>query len=368
MKREEWHIKDFTMCFSAQAHDFLFEEMIFKDYVPGNRERLLISVDGRLSEYTLTDSLPGLHQEGDAILMKKAGEIIQALESKMLDLENTSLITPITPEALERVYAHLAEVLRLYGQIDIWYTEGLYNSDGSLKPGREEVVKIVETSKNRLRGGLIDETFFGEEGYFQRFVRALSDQFGISRKDVLQYSKQGLLSLIIDGQRLAEEEITARKKAYAFLGDGTTCTLLTGGAAEKFYEDFCQAEEGANDILTLSGSVAYRAGVVKGEAMVLVANQEISLEEAEESLQSATGKILVTTIADARMDVQYQKAKALVTEVGGLLSHAAIVAREFKIPCVVGVKNATQIIKSGDVVEVDAESGVVRILDKIEGV
>lgn len=54
------------------------------------------------------------------------------------------------------------------------------------------------------------------------------------------------------------------------------------------------------------------------------------------------------------------KAAALVTDEGGMLSHAAIISRELKIPCVVGTHTATSNFKDGDLIEVDADKGVVR--------
>jgi len=59
-----------------------------------------------------------------------------------------------------------------------------------------------------------------------------------------------------------------------------------------------------------------------------------------------------------------KKAKAIITDKGGLTCHAAIVSREMRIPCVVGTKIATKILKDNDMVEVDAERGVVHILNK----
>jgi pyruvate,water dikinase len=59
-------------------------------------------------------------------------------------------------------------------------------------------------------------------------------------------------------------------------------------------------------------------------------------------------------------------ASAIVTDEGGLTSHAAIIARELKIPCIVGTKVATQVLHDGDLVEVDANKGIVRILEKIQ--
>ena len=57
-----------------------------------------------------------------------------------------------------------------------------------------------------------------------------------------------------------------------------------------------------------------------------------------------------------------QKASAFITDEGGVTCHAAIVARELKKPCIIGTKIATKVLKDGDLVEVDTEKGVVKIL------
>ena len=55
-------------------------------------------------------------------------------------------------------------------------------------------------------------------------------------------------------------------------------------------------------------------------------------------------------------------AAALVTEVGGVLSHPAVTAREYGLPAVLNVKNATKLIRDGQLVEVDGANGLVRII------
>jgi pyruvate,water dikinase len=59
-----------------------------------------------------------------------------------------------------------------------------------------------------------------------------------------------------------------------------------------------------------------------------------------------------------------KKATAFVTDAGGILSHAAIVAREMKKPCIIGTGVATKVLKDGDLVEVDANKGVVKIIKR----
>jgi len=75
------------------------------------------------------------------------------------------------------------------------------------------------------------------------------------------------------------------------------------------------------------------------------------------------GNILVTVTTHPDYVSAMRKAAAIVTDEGGITSHAAIVSREFGIPCIVGTKVATKILKDGDLVEIDANKGSVRIIN-----
>jgi pyruvate,water dikinase len=75
------------------------------------------------------------------------------------------------------------------------------------------------------------------------------------------------------------------------------------------------------------------------------------------------GQILVSQTTDPELMPALRKASAIVTDLGGMLSHSAISARELDIPCIIATGNATKVLKDGMEVEVDANSGIVRILD-----
>ena len=72
------------------------------------------------------------------------------------------------------------------------------------------------------------------------------------------------------------------------------------------------------------------------------------------------GDILVTEMTTPDFVPAMKRASAIVTDKGGITCHAAIVSRELNIPCVIGTKIATKVFKDGDVVEVNATSGVVK--------
>ena len=106
-------------------------------------------------------------------------------------------------------------------------------------------------------------------------------------------------------------------------------------------------------VVELHGSSAFR-GKVTGIVRVLRNTKEIA--------EFKEGEILVANQTTPEFVVAMKKAAAVVTDQGGVTAHAAIISRELKVPCIVGTKNATRILKTGDMVEVDAEKGVVTIL------
>ncbi len=106
-------------------------------------------------------------------------------------------------------------------------------------------------------------------------------------------------------------------------------------------------------IETLSGTSAY-PGSVKGVARVVTDPFKVDRFD--------QGDILVTGMTRPEFLSLIQKAGAVITDAGGILCHAAIITRELKKPCIVGTRVATKILKDGDVVEVDAEKGIVKLI------
>lgn len=105
---------------------------------------------------------------------------------------------------------------------------------------------------------------------------------------------------------------------------------------------------------TITGMVAC-SGYAKGRVRVVS-------ETAGDHKFFKKGEILVTNLLSPDHAIIVHKAKAVIADIGALMSHSAIIIRELRIPCIVGVKIATQILKDGDMVEVDARIGTVKII------
>jgi phosphohistidine swiveling domain-containing protein len=112
-------------------------------------------------------------------------------------------------------------------------------------------------------------------------------------------------------------------------------------------------EDEVEEVSELQGFCAY-TGCVQGDVCLILKNEDL--------IKFQAGQILVTQMTNPNFVSVMKQARAIVTDEGGVTCHAAIVAREFGIPCLVGTKIGTKVFKDGDRVEVDAEKGIVRKL------
>lgn len=106
----------------------------------------------------------------------------------------------------------------------------------------------------------------------------------------------------------------------------------------------------------LQGQAAY-TGNVRGIVRLIFKRNEMN--------KIKKGEILVTGMTTPEFLPAMKQAAAFITDEGGLTCHAAIIARELKKPCIIGTKNSTKILKDGDLVEVDANQGIIKILKRV---
>ena len=99
--------------------------------------------------------------------------------------------------------------------------------------------------------------------------------------------------------------------------------------------------------------LAVSAGIVEGRARVILNMGDANIED---------GDILVTTFTDPSWTPLFVSIRGLVTEVGGLMTHGAVIAREYGLPAIVGVENATKLIKDGQRIRLHGTEGYVELL------
>jgi phosphohistidine swiveling domain-containing protein len=164
-------------------------------------------------------------------------------------------------------------------------------------------------------------------------------------------------SLLIRGDVADREEIEKRKKHAVVSFSNDILVVYSGQDADKFMSEKFIKKDDTNDASSdmLHGTCAC-SGKAKGHVKIVNKPEEMSKME--------QGDIMVSHTTFPSLVPAMKKASAIVTEDGGITCHAAIVARELGTPCVTGIKIITQVVKDGDLVEVDADNGVVTIIER----
>lgn len=153
---------------------------------------------------------------------------------------------------------------------------------------------------------------------------------------------------VIETQRLDRNVISMRQEKFQHDQKLTPPRAITGEGEIITAKPGAHVPPGA-----LAGSPV-SAGTVEGRARVVLKLEEAKMDK---------GDILVAPYTDPAWTPLFPLAAGLVTEVGGLMTHGAVVAREYGIPAVVGVDNATRRIQDGQKIRVDGTQGFVEILE-----
>ncbi len=215
--------------------------------------------------------------------------------------------------------------------LSAWHQTLLYVMD--------EFFKIQDTRKKYV---LISN-------YYQfEFLKEAERRSGVSFK-LLQYSIYPEFRKVLE-RKMDEKVFEERRKICICIHTHDAFDVVYGSGAQRTLDFF---QKGVGDQKELKGMIA-STGKVRGRVKkILKIHDMANMEE---------GDILVSSMTRPEMVPAMKLAAAIVTDEGGVTSHAAIISRELGIPCIIGTKTATQIFKDGDIIEVDADNGVVRLL------
>jgi len=151
------------------------------------------------------------------------------------------------------------------------------------------------------------------------------------------------------------QQAKLRKKFYLFISlDDRKFFYGENNDTIKIAEKLLNSEK-LNRSAILKGVVAYR-GLVKGKAKIILDRKDFK--------KIKHGDVLVAVFTMPYYLPLFKMVSAVVTDEGGLLSHASIMARELKKPCIIGTKIATKTFKDGDLIEVNANNGLIKLLKK----
>ena len=170
----------------------------------------------------------------------------------------------------------------------------------------------------------------------------------LRQKDDIFYLRFEEIQDIVRTQRADDRLIRVRREAFASYQALTPPRVLTSDG-EAVAGAYRRDDVPPGALVGLGVS----AGTIEGRARVILDMADADLE---------AGDILVTAFTDPSWTPLFVGIAALVTEVGGLMTHGAVIAREYGLPAVVGVEDATRLIRDGERIRVDGTNGYVEIL------
>lgn len=318
------------------------------------------------------------------------------------DLDFLQIVWRVKQAKADNVTALLKKHLKKYEWIPCWYDNAPWalpylrnrlNSELKISNLSERIQRLKDyprrvktkarrlTNELRIKGTLLKDlagmrafTYIRTEidlhtGFVVHRARPLyvrlAELLGLTFEQ-LKFLTPEEIRLALRGKLITKElvrRLKPRQKFAVQIFNRDKQKILVGKKARQFIKKVV-AELNINKIKTVLKDVnelkgigaSLGTGVVKGLARVIGSIAQLATMK--------EGEVLVVPSTSVDYVAAMKKAAAIVTEVGGLTCHAAIVSRELGKPCVVNTLSATKVFKTGDLLEVDAKRGVVRTLRK----
>lgn len=297
-----------------------------------------------------------LHQE---FISKSNTADLKKLLDRAINIYNTAdgNIVAIADSNDDQFSENVEMFLNQVSDILLYTTTIPYFLLSALENSNVEKTKyeIVYSKCEEMRG---DSKYVkAQEVFIPKLTQYLNTKHGLTEEEAKDIAYDELLSLLNDGDWKKDERLSQRGHSSVFWLDfknGKHKFNYDQRIFDYFYNKYVKVDiiNGQDRII---GNTANK-GFAKG--CVVIVNSPDELKKVQ------TGDIVVSRNTNPSIMPALKKCAAIITDEGGIACHAAIVSRELNIPCIIGTKIATRVLKDGDMVEVDADNGVVRIIEQ----
>ncbi len=185
-------------------------------------------------------------------------------------------------------------------------------------------------------------------------IREVAKRFKVTEVQARFYAPDELKKALLDNKLISQLRLELRYNYSVQYWYQDRFKVYEGQEAKKIFNKEAK-KVAVRDITSLTGVIA-SAGKYVGRVRVILLPKELK--------EFRAGEILVAQMTSLDYVLAMKKAGAIITDRGGVTCHAAVVSRELGVPCVVGTQNATKVLKTGELVEVNANHNSVKILKK----
>lgn len=217
---------------------------------------------------------------------------------------------------------------------------------GKLKLILQIIEKFASWQDERKKFNLIGDH------YLYNFLMEIARRMGVSYYDVAYSTPEELSKWFVRGK--IDVKLMRERRKFGAMVVSRNLTGVYCGKDARTLERILKLDK-SSPVSDVRGQCA---SIGRAEGFVKIINNSSEIPKMRK------GDILVSSMTRPELVPAMKKASAIVTDEGGITSHAAIVSRELGIPCIIGTKVATKVFKDGDFVEVNANHGVIRKVEK----
>lgn len=232
---------------------------------------------------------------------------------------------------------------------------GVYHKKYNFTEAEHELFDMLDVIAHmRFEAKKIDTPLVA---FAEQILREAARRTELSINQVSNLDLDELEELLVLGKIQNLEKVNKRQHLFVLKVKTTKGEAVVKDSSNREAETIVAYDKGSSDATVLKGETAY-PGKTTGVARIvpLLSGQE-EYEEYINTLQKTD--VLIAPMTAPSLTTAFSKVAAVVTDEGGLMSHAALVAREKRVPCVIGTKSATRTFQEGEVIIVDATGGIV---------
>ncbi len=237
--------------------------------------------------------------------------------------------------------------------------QGITTHCTEIKAVKEKIINELKLSQEFLNLIKITEVFayiqderkkyvLISNHYQKLFWQEIGKRTGLNERE-MEYTVFPEMEDILLNKKFDKKQSETRHKHCVCVQTLNGYKILEGKVVDEIFDSVFGVK--AAEVTEVKGTCASK-GTARGPAKIILKKHDL--------VNVNQGDIIVTSMTRPEMVSAMERAAAIVTDEGGITSHAAIVSRELGIPCIIGTKIATHVFKDGDLIEVDANKGIAK--------
>jgi pyruvate,water dikinase len=356
-------ILDYELTFKVSGLGFMFADLLCHGF--GYLHPLFICNHGEFLQYFTNERMEYAARYGHRWLSTPGG--FDEYKQEFTKFHNASfsqmksiISEDLTGEGIQQFFEVLYQYFIRYSKMDFQFTNLTFlyaNENPVIAQSLKGIAEFKDVARVWVNAVSIDD-----DCLLNKLLVRISEQFNLTSHQLESYKISELVGLF--NNRLVDiKEVELRSTSSIVMTDGRSIKYYVGDVANSFI-DGVKSIRKSQALASIVGQVANRGTERYVDGIVKLINVDYgNLENMEKEMaEMRQGEILVSEFTSPELMLACKKAKVIVTDLGGMLSHAAIVSREFGIPCVVGTEHASHSLKNGDNVRVDLDLGIVEVI------